>query len=229
MTDHRELREALGAYALGLLRGPERTEVEAHLPGCTVCREELAGLAVLPGLLGRLRADDLVGVAQAPAAAARAQAHAAVVPVLARVAAQRGRERRTLRRWQSACAGAVAVIAGVLIWSSATAPARPPTPTAPVVVVAGAATGVTGTAAAHAWEWGTTVELDLRGLPAIERFEVVAVATDGRREVVGSWAGTRTGEVGWRGGTALAAADLTRIEVTDASGTTLLAADPPGR
>ncbi len=48
-------REA-GAYLLGSLSPAERTSYERHLATCTICRETVAELAVLPGLLGRLDA-----------------------------------------------------------------------------------------------------------------------------------------------------------------------------
>jgi len=58
MNEHRILREQLGAYALGALEPRERAEVDAHLRECTACREELSGLAALPGLLARVSPDD---------------------------------------------------------------------------------------------------------------------------------------------------------------------------
>jgi hypothetical protein len=43
-----------GAYILGALAPAERADYEKHLPTCATCRESVAQLAVLPGLLGRL-------------------------------------------------------------------------------------------------------------------------------------------------------------------------------
>jgi hypothetical protein len=43
-----------GAYILGALAPAERADYEKHLPTCARCREAVAQLAVLPGLLGRL-------------------------------------------------------------------------------------------------------------------------------------------------------------------------------
>jgi hypothetical protein len=43
-----------GAYILGALSPAERAEYERHLATCPACRESIAALAVLPGLLGRL-------------------------------------------------------------------------------------------------------------------------------------------------------------------------------
>jgi anti-sigma-K factor RskA len=42
---HDELRELTGGYALGILSEPERRELEAHLPGCPACAEEVRSFA----------------------------------------------------------------------------------------------------------------------------------------------------------------------------------------
>ena len=46
----RDIRHALGVYVLGAIDPAERSMVDAHLSTCPECREELAGLAGLPGL-----------------------------------------------------------------------------------------------------------------------------------------------------------------------------------
>ncbi|HEU4348442.1 MAG TPA: zf-HC2 domain-containing protein [Actinoplanes sp.] len=47
-----------GAYVLGALTPAERAAYERHLTTCSFCREAVAEVAVLPGLLGRLDAAD---------------------------------------------------------------------------------------------------------------------------------------------------------------------------
>ena len=49
-----EIRHALGVYVLGAIDPAERTVVDRHLATCPDCRDELAGLAGLPALLGRV-------------------------------------------------------------------------------------------------------------------------------------------------------------------------------
>lgn len=49
-----EIRHALGVYVLGAIDPAERTAVDRHLAACSACRDELAALAGLPALLGRL-------------------------------------------------------------------------------------------------------------------------------------------------------------------------------
>jgi hypothetical protein len=53
-----EVRLLLGVYLLGAIGTADRGQVDAHLPGCRDCRDELAGLASLPGLLARVSADE---------------------------------------------------------------------------------------------------------------------------------------------------------------------------
>ena len=43
-----------GVYVLGALSPPEREAYERHLADCAECRAEVADLAELPALLGRL-------------------------------------------------------------------------------------------------------------------------------------------------------------------------------
>ena len=51
-------RLLLGVYLLGAIGPADRAQADAHLGGCRGCRDELAGLAGLPGLLSRVMADE---------------------------------------------------------------------------------------------------------------------------------------------------------------------------
>ncbi len=44
MSDHRDYRDELAAYALGALETTEKLEIERHLAGCEQCREYLQWL-----------------------------------------------------------------------------------------------------------------------------------------------------------------------------------------
>jgi hypothetical protein len=57
-----EMRRAFGIYIVGAIGSAERSVVDAHLVGCADCRDELAGLAGLPALLGRVPADEAARV-----------------------------------------------------------------------------------------------------------------------------------------------------------------------
>jgi|RhiMethySRZTD1v2_1073278.scaffolds.fasta_scaffold05402_4 hypothetical protein len=54
----------VGAYVLGALVPAERDAFEKHLGECAICREEVADLAVLPGLLGRIDFETAKSIAQ---------------------------------------------------------------------------------------------------------------------------------------------------------------------
>lgn len=53
-----EIRLELGVYVLGAIEAAGRSAVDAHLACCPGCRNELAELAGLPGLLSRVTADE---------------------------------------------------------------------------------------------------------------------------------------------------------------------------
>jgi predicted anti-sigma-YlaC factor YlaD len=53
-----EIRLDLGVYLLGAIGTADRRAVGAHLACCADCRDALAELAGLPGLLSRVTADD---------------------------------------------------------------------------------------------------------------------------------------------------------------------------
>jgi len=54
----------VGAYVLGALVPAERDAFETHLGECAICRAEVAELAVLPGLLGRIDYETARAIAQ---------------------------------------------------------------------------------------------------------------------------------------------------------------------
>lgn len=82
-----------GAYVLGALSPAERSEFERHLSTCATCRESVASLAVLPGLLARL--EPATAVALGGGVAVVQPAPSTLLPrTLAAAAQQRRFERR---------------------------------------------------------------------------------------------------------------------------------------
>src|SRR5260221_11275387 len=53
-----QIRNELGVYVLGAIEPGERARVGRHVAWCSRCRDELAGLAGLPGLLRTLAAGE---------------------------------------------------------------------------------------------------------------------------------------------------------------------------
>lgn len=217
MTDeHARQREALGAYVLGGLDRTERRTVEAHLDVCDSCSQEVARLAGLPALLARLTREEAeVGLLAGPPPA--------VESLVRGVARTRARERRRLVRWRAATAAAalVAAVAVAATWPDPE-PDRVVAAAEPAVA---AASATEGTAAALEWDWGTTVEIDLTGLPQRPVYQLMAVASDGRRQQAGVWGATDTHSARVRGASAIQRDDLDRVEVTDDSGEVLVTFD----
>jgi anti-sigma factor RsiW len=97
-----------GAYVLGALAPIEREGYERHLADCATCREEVAELAVLPGLLGRLDAATAADVASGIAVAAPPKAPETVLPRTLWAAQAHRTELRRRGRWQTAATAVVA-------------------------------------------------------------------------------------------------------------------------
>src|SRR5262249_48596531 len=103
-----------GAYVLGALAPTERAAYERHMAGCLDCRNEVAELAVLPGLLGRLDAATAVTLSTPPA-----QAPAGLLANTLSAATTRRRRYRRRQRWQLAVTGLAAACLAVLLGFSA--------------------------------------------------------------------------------------------------------------
>lgn len=96
-----------GVYVLGALCPAERAAFEDHLPGCAQCREAVATLAVLPGLLSRLDAERVLPQP--------ATVPASVLPrTLAAVRARR-RAMRVRSRWYAATAAVVVALLAMTV------------------------------------------------------------------------------------------------------------------
>ncbi len=215
------VRTELGAYVLGALEPVDRHRVEGHLADCPSCREELSDLSAMPALLDRLSAEEATagygGVDRLlPGAVERSNV------------VERERYERALRRWRwtTSFAAAAAAVLALLMWTPWEEP--PDRLVAPVVPLAATSQAVEGTIAAYAWEWGTTVELDVASLPAAEAYAVWAISEAGQRERAGTWGPTAHGGARVRGASAIPRDQLARVEVTDLDGLPLFAADFAG-
>jgi anti-sigma-K factor RskA len=112
-----------GSYVLGALPPAERSTYERHIAACATCRNEVAELAGLPGLLGRLDADTAASVGQPEEVAG-----SVLDTLLADARTEQLRQRRR-RRWErgftllAAACVALVIGAGVSIMQ---VPAAPP-------------------------------------------------------------------------------------------------------
>lgn len=216
--EHQQLREALGAYVLGAIDPGERRQLERHLSECRACTDELARLSPLPGLLGRVSESEASAGLLVPS-------HDLLDGVIRRLG-EEGRMLRTrLRRWRLAAVAAafVAVVAAAVAvapWRSG--PDRLIVAADPVTAGSAAATGH---AAAIAWEWGTTVELEVEQLPRRDSYVLWAISEDGRRERAGTWGATASGAAKVRGASSINRSQLARVEVTDPRGDVIMSFD----
>jgi anti-sigma factor RsiW len=214
-TGHRQLREQLGAYVLGALDHDERLAVEQHLDACASCRDDVARLSSLPPLLDRLSVDEVTAGPLTPPTGLRD-----AVP--RRIVQERGRTRRTLRVWQAAAA-TLAVTVALVAW----APWQVEPELDAVVATAQPVTApVAGQAELLAWEWGTTVRLEVVGLPERDTYVLWAVDDDGRRQQAGTWGRTSDNNARVVGASAILRDALARVEITDPEGELLAVFEP---
>ncbi|ASW53231.1 anti-sigma factor [Plantactinospora sp. KBS50] len=220
-----------GAYVLGALAPAERAAYERHLAGCAECREAVAEIAVLPGLLGRLDPAGLESIAGPPEPQSR-------LPGL--IAAARADRRRSRRRTRMRYAGAVLAAAGLALVfglgvtrlagdAARPAPSASTVPLAAMRPVRGAGP-VTAEVAVTSTAWGSRVTMHCRypatgDYPETRTFRLVAIGADGAREQVSSWLAAPGDDVTLTGATRLSGPELTRLELQRQDGTPLLGYD----
>lgn len=176
---------SLGVYVLGAADADERRRVQAHLPSCRPCQEELARIRPVRDLLASVPASMRPNPGIWPDTAMRPSP-----------AAHRTIRRRAAGRqwWRAAAAACVAAAAGIVAgqWL---APADTSRPAAAGIVLTGSdrASHVSATARLTATSWGTEIELRLSGLPQDVVCRLIVRSRAGATEVGGVWDA-------WRGG-----------------------------
>ncbi|GAA4099725.1 MULTISPECIES: anti-sigma factor family protein [Actinomadura] len=199
MNECAQVRTALGVYVVGAIDAAERSRLEEHLDACPACRDELAGLAGLPALLGRVDEAQIRQVAGPP-------------PELLDSLLARAAERRRTRwfgggvgrlRWVPlAAAACVLLLVGMLFGGlvrpfgdggrptaerTVTAAPQPQVTAAERLTASDPRTRIDAYVMLYKRKWGTKVELYLSGAPRGERCKWYAVARDGQRDPLGSW------------------------------------------
>jgi hypothetical protein len=180
------LTMSLGVYVLGAADAAERTRLEAHLPGCADCRAELRRLAPLPGLLA--------AIPESIRDAAPPSGRRARLPRPTRALGSRPRV-------AVAAAAGLAAAVTVGLWLSSGVGGHP----ADAVTLTGAdpATNVSATATLTATSWGTSIQLELRGVPENVECHLVVRSRAGQTEASGAWDAWQKGplsvpaSVGW--------------------------------
>ncbi|MFJ8201906.1 anti-sigma factor family protein [Micromonospora chalcea] len=217
-----------GAYVLGALAPADRVAYERHLAGCAQCREAVAEIAVLPGLLGRLDPAGLEQFLEVGPETSR-------VPALLDAARERKRRERSRSRRRYAltalAAAALAVLAGVGV-ALVRPPAEPSTPQVALTSMR----PVAGTVPVHAevglteTPWGTEVTMhcgyDRRaGHREAYTFRLVAHGPDGATEQIGSWLAAPGDDLRFSGVTRFTKGELVRLELLRGANSPVLAYD----
>ncbi len=187
-----EARQALGVYVLGAIDPAERELLDAHLARCPGCREELAGLAGLPALLGRVpRADAELLALDGHGAQSEAEPPPELLDsLLNQVAA-----RRRARRWRgvaAAAAAAVIAVGGGLTAASlggGQAPGPPQNAASPqnTASATNARTHISAVVDYRPAGAGTAVRVQVSGIAPGTICRLWVISGGGKRTVAGRW------------------------------------------
>jgi predicted anti-sigma-YlaC factor YlaD len=223
-TECSRLRILLGVYVLGAIEPAERAMVDAHLGVCGRCRDELASLAGLPAMLGRVTEDQLEQLGPPPEELLDA--------ILTEAADESRGRRRKNRLWLVAAAAALVVVTGVGVRAvsgtdGGTIAKPPPSPaaTSPAVTTVNGNdpdTGVRAEIAMQPKEWGTAFSVRLAGAPADSQCRLIAIDKKGRQDVAGGWQVEYLGEASFYGSSMFQKQDIAAVEVRTLDGKRLL-------
>ncbi len=192
-----QIRTELGVYVLGAIGPGERARVGRHVAWCSRCRDELAGLAGLPGLLRTLAAGETV----------RAWGDEAGDPppgppledLMGQVARIRGRRRRLAAAAAGVLLAGVAAATGLAVFGAqaASAPDAAEPRWATAVSGAGPVTGAWAAVRYAAQPWGTELEVQVTGVRAGTRCRLEVTGARGQDVAAGGWTITAGSPQAW--------------------------------
>ncbi|MFI5622862.1 anti-sigma factor family protein [Nocardioides sp. NPDC051685] len=246
-SGHETFADWDASYVLGALSPSDRRAYERHLAGCGQCREAVAELAGMPGLLGALSREEAEELLEETAAEVPA-------PPLAELAGAVRRSRR--RRRAFAVAAAVVLLAGgTAIGGLAIGRdgGRQPVadPSAPVTPTGSSAANVRTVdlrpvGSIDMWaqlvvtptSWGTKLTWSCHYPPRPGQsapaqsdspvqpvtYDLVLVGRDGDRTVAGSWTWSGGETLGLDASSAVPIGDVERVEITLVGDDTAVAA-----
>jgi hypothetical protein len=225
----------IAAYILGALDEPDNAAFEEHLLDCPRCQLDLVELQDVPDLLDAVKHDAPALLVPVPGPR--------VLSSLLEEASQSRRQRRQ-RQWVAAAAALVLVVVAplvtILIMNGGVSTqvaggplnvktesdTEAPTTTVDAKTLSG---GVGGQMDANvtmlAQEWGTQVNMDLRGAIGPKLEELVAISKKGDLRTVASWRvppGGRNDPIKITGVAPFQPSDIARLEVRDDNGEILL-------
>jgi len=163
--------------------------LEQHLMSCGRCREDLAALAGLPALLGRVPLAEAALLCSEPAAEQGMGAGAleqSLTSMLARVARVR-RRRSRLTAAAAVLIAAMAAALGLQAWPYAAPLSIPGGPRAAIATGFSPVTRATATVRYSARAWGTQLEVHVAGIPAGTSCQFWVISATGHDVPAGSW------------------------------------------
>jgi anti-sigma factor RsiW len=184
-----EMRRALGVYVVGAIAPADRSAVDRHLSSCADCRAELAGLAGLPALLGR------VPDAEATRLLLGGSQEVLPQPPLHWLLGRAARSRRR-RLWPGL---AVAAAAGLMVGGGAVTASRlldspqaqPHAAAAqqriPAVRGSDPHTHASAVVRYRPQPWGLQLAVQVSGIPPGTRCELHVTSASGQDVITGSW------------------------------------------
>ncbi len=182
----RNYRELLGVYVVGAIEPNERSMLDVHLKQCYSCREELAGLAVLPAMLHRIPLDEAEELAQPnPMGHDPEDLAPQVLDHLLDDVRARRRSRR-LRNVLAAAAAIVVAASGSLAVSAALHPQQH-APSVAFDVVSNREHGLWGTVKYAKSPGGTQIWTRVTGVPEWTWCKFYVSTSDGNTELVSGW------------------------------------------
>lgn len=223
MSRHDDLAGWDAAYVLGSLSTAERREFEEHLADCARCRDAVAELSALPGLLGRIDRERAFALLEGESRAVSAPPADLVERIVARDARRRGRRRTVIVAGIAAAAAVVATVTGIQLLT-------PPAIAEAVTFRQVVASPLTADAELTEVGWGTRIDLDCRYAAGVSggpwTYTMWVVDDRGAEEQVSSWNATSGSTVHVTAATATDRDAIDSIEIRAADGTALLSADP---
>jgi hypothetical protein len=193
--DCAEVKISLGVYVLGAIDPAERAIVDAHLPTCRDCRDELAGLAGIPALLARVGPAELARI-EAEEGGRQEEERPPVELIGSVLDLAAARRRRNRWRYAAAAAAVVALAGGVFGGLAASGSTPEPVP---AIAFSPGSTDWEHASATNAVNnvkadisygierWGTVLAARVEGIPVGTTCQLWVVHDDGTRTQAMEW------------------------------------------
>ncbi len=227
------LQSWVGAYVLDALEPDESETLRQHIAECAICQDEVVGLAWIPTMLRAVAPDgverideDTEDTGDTGDTCGQPADHRPPPVMLERLLASMDADKRS-RRLGRPAAILVAVAMVVAIAGAATigggafnGPHRPPAASA--IQAVDPHTKVDAAVTMTSRTWGTELHLTLSWVAPGEQCSLVAHSRDGRSDVAATWTASYQGTASVPGTTAIAADQLSELDVVAANGQQLV-------